>query len=361
MARVGFGITKPSEQERAVVLAAGGVVWSGHHPEVEIALIHRNKYDDWSLPKGKLYPGEATVTGALREVWEETGVEPILGPRLATVRYLVRERLKSVEYWGMKGDSGSLFEPNPEVDRLEWLPLDEARGRLSYARDAELLDVFARIAVPVDSVILLVRHASAGDAQTGVGKANTGDGDDRLRALDDEGRRQAHELRRALQLFAPTRVVSADLTRCVETLAPLAEDLGVGVELRPEWPDDPADRDPADPDDPDPDDREPDDPADRDRERDEGDTATAAESLRCLDELARPGETIAVCAPGSFVRGAVRALAARDGVDAAVERGAPKGSVWALFFSQGRLLTADYYADLDGWLPGARANVERQL
>lgn len=293
-----------------MVLAAGGVVWSGRHPQVEVALIHRNKYDDWSLPKGKLHPGEAAVAAALREVWEETGVQPTLGPRLVTSRYFVRERPKSVEYWALRGRNGR-FEPSDEVDRVAWLPLDEARRTLSYERDAEVLDVFARVAVAVDSVILLVRHAWAGDPQTWTGENH-------LRPLDAEGRRQAEELRRALARFEPVRVVTADLARCIETLAPLAADLGVDVEIEPKL-------------------------------ADKHYRTAPGETLGYVDELATNGQTIALCAQGTSIPAVVRDLTIRHGLELGPNTEAAKGSVWALFFSQGRLLAADYYAEVAGW------------
>ncbi len=105
-------------------------------------LVHRPRYDDWSFPKGKCEPGESFLDTALREVAEETGLHAAVGRPLPEVTYLDRNgRPKVVRYWTMSVGSGR-FEPNDEVDEIAWLPVAEARTRLSYPRDAALLDRF---------------------------------------------------------------------------------------------------------------------------------------------------------------------------------------------------------------------------
>ncbi|WP_280698382.1 NUDIX hydrolase [Kitasatospora sp. GP82] len=104
-----------------------------------IALIHRPKYDDWSLPKGKLDPGEGWRKAALREVWEETGLSCVLGAELPAQHYLAQGRPKEVRYWAAV-PTGGQFTPNREVDRLEWLPPKKARARLTHERDRLLVD-----------------------------------------------------------------------------------------------------------------------------------------------------------------------------------------------------------------------------
>ncbi|MFB7345500.1 NUDIX hydrolase [Streptomyces hydrogenans] len=125
------------------VLAAGCVLWrpsrAGHG--VEIALVHRPKWDDWSHPKGKRKRGESAEACALREVLEETGQRCELGARLPTVRYPVDGRPKEVDYWAGRALGGA-FVPGREVDRLLWLPPASARTRLTRPRDRELLDDF---------------------------------------------------------------------------------------------------------------------------------------------------------------------------------------------------------------------------
>ena len=138
--------------ERALVRAAGGVVWrpgpdgSG---QVEVALVHRPAYDDWTLPKGKLRRGEREDAAALREVREETGYRCSLGARLIQVRYQDRNgRDKVVTYWAMTPKRGQ-FRPNKEVDELRWLPLSGAAELLSYDHDREVLQHFdVRQALP---------------------------------------------------------------------------------------------------------------------------------------------------------------------------------------------------------------------
>jgi 8-oxo-dGTP diphosphatase len=115
------------------------VVWRPSKRGPEVALVHRPAYDDWSFPKGKLAPGESELEGALREVREETGLTCEAGSPAGRERYRDRKgRMKEVTYWTMRPTGGS-FDPNSEVDRLDWLPVDEALERLSYPRDAALL------------------------------------------------------------------------------------------------------------------------------------------------------------------------------------------------------------------------------
>jgi 8-oxo-dGTP diphosphatase len=116
------------------VRAAGGVV----KRDGRIAVVHRPRYDDWSLPKGKLDPGETSEQAALREVWEETGLRCELGPELSSTSYHDRKgRSKVVRYWLMEAVEGE-FAPNDEVDELRWLEPAEAAALLTYPRDAEL-------------------------------------------------------------------------------------------------------------------------------------------------------------------------------------------------------------------------------
>jgi 8-oxo-dGTP diphosphatase len=116
------------------VKAAGGVVLR----DGRIAVVHRPRYDDWSLPKGKLDDGETFEDAALREVREETGLHCTLGEELSSTSYDDRKgRSKLVRYWLMEVVEGE-FEPNDEVDELRWLTPDEAATLLTYPRDAEL-------------------------------------------------------------------------------------------------------------------------------------------------------------------------------------------------------------------------------
>jgi 8-oxo-(d)GTP phosphatase len=214
-----------------VILAAGAVVWrrvadGGGEPDaaeaVEVLLVHRAKYDDWSLPKGKREPGEHVLLTAVREVLEETSVRPVLGPRLPTVQYLSPRGLKRVDYWSAV--SGGRAAPAHEVDAVSWPPLPKAVSQVSYQHDADLISgLRPRETTP----LILARHASAGSK-------DDWDGDDDLRPLDGKGAEDAVLLARLLACFAPrARVVSSPALRCTQTMQPFAESFGGSVEAAP--------------------------------------------------------------------------------------------------------------------------------
>jgi 8-oxo-dGTP pyrophosphatase MutT (NUDIX family) len=128
----------------AVVEAAGGVVWRRSPAgELEVLLVHRPRYDDWTVPKGKLGAGEAHAGAALREVEEETGVRCTLGEELPSTSYVDRKgRPKRVRYWSMT-PAGGEFTPTDEVDEVRWLPVDAAASLLTYPRDRAVLDALS--------------------------------------------------------------------------------------------------------------------------------------------------------------------------------------------------------------------------
>jgi len=130
-----------ADPDRAEVQAAGGVVCRrGGDGRVEVAVVHRPKYDDWSLPKGKLHAGESFEAGALREVEEEIGVRCALGRELRPVGYTdPKGRWKVVRYWVMEPLEELGFEPNDEIDDVRWLAHDEAAALLTHAHDAALI------------------------------------------------------------------------------------------------------------------------------------------------------------------------------------------------------------------------------
>lgn len=131
--------------ETVEVRAAGGVV-AGHDGDgqVVVLLVHRPRYDDWSLPKGKCDPGESDEDCARREVEEETGLRCTLGAELPSTRYVDRKgRPKQVRYWAMEVIGGA-FAPNDEVDQVRWLAPDAAAELLSYAHDVAVVEAWAR-------------------------------------------------------------------------------------------------------------------------------------------------------------------------------------------------------------------------
>jgi len=202
--------------------AAGGVVWRPNTAgdDIEIALIHRPKYDDWSLPKGKLKNGEHPIVGATREVEEETGLQCVVGRSLGEIHYDKEGVPKRVRYWALRYDSGT-FEPNDEVDVLEWLSPSKARKRLLPERDRGVLDELMHGPVATFPV-LVVRHGSAGER-------GSFDGPDRKRPLDAKGEKQAVGLDVLLGLFGVEDLHSADVVRCTSTLAPFADSHGLKI------------------------------------------------------------------------------------------------------------------------------------
>jgi len=219
-----------------VIHAAGCVLWRPSDGvrgrDREVALVHRLRYDDWSLPKGKCQPGEHVLETAIREVAEETGVAVVLGRRLLSTSYQRDGRPKVVDYWAARPAAAGPqagFVPNEEVDRLEWLPIPAARGRMSYSRDHSVLDDFA--SGPADTFpCILVRHAAAG---TKSAWRAAGHADDLLRPLDAQGVRNADLLARLLCCYARGRVVSSPAERCVATVRPYAVRAGLAIEIEP--------------------------------------------------------------------------------------------------------------------------------
>ena len=203
------------------VRAAGGAVLrAGPGRQLEVLLVHRPGHRDWTLPKGKVEPGEAEEDCARREVSEETGLECLLGPELGTSRYRDRRgREKGVRYWAMTALDGG-FVANDEVDEVRWMSVLAAARQISYPGDRAILEA---IEPALGSLVLLVRHARAGDRDRWTA-------DDRLRPLDERGRRQARAMVAPLAGWAVPRLVSSPYLRCVQTLEPLSAHLGVPIE-----------------------------------------------------------------------------------------------------------------------------------
>lgn len=219
------------------VIAAGGVVWRepAGPPRREVLLVHRPRYDDWSLPKGKLDPGEHVLAGAAREIEEETGLRVRLGPPVGLQRYQVRKNgsmvPKVVHYWSATpvasvADGNDGFHPNDEVDEVAWLHVKQARRRLSYPRDVAMLDRLDEV-VPAAATLVLLRHTAAT-------KRKDWDGDDSDRPLSPEGAQSAARLVAVLRALGVDRIRSSDAERCLASVAPYAKAAGLPVEEHPE-------------------------------------------------------------------------------------------------------------------------------
>jgi 8-oxo-dGTP diphosphatase len=286
------------------VLAAGAVLWraSDGSAELDVAVIHRPRYDDWSLPKGKVEAGESEPVTAVREVHEETGYTAHLGRRLASVSYRVETQgIKKVRYWAARIVDGD-FTPNAEVDELKWLPVSAAIKQLQYSADQKVLRRFAKL--PVDTkTVLIVRHGTAGSK-------SRYKGDDRLRPLDKHGRAQAESLVGQLLAFGANTLYAADRVRCHQTLEPLAEELGVPIHNEPLL------------------------------------TAEAyahdrKSARRRVLEIAAAEGTPVICTQGEVIPDLVAWWCERDGVRPDKSRNR-KGSTWVMSSWQGHLVAADH-------------------
>jgi 8-oxo-dGTP diphosphatase len=306
--------------ELAVVRAAGAVLWrTGAEDKPEVALVHRPRYDDWSLPKGKVDPGETIFDTAVREVEEETGSTSVLGRYLCRVGYDVPARNghgmvpKTVDYFTARATGGE-FEPNDEVDELRWLDPSDAEVLLTHRADVDVLRRFCALSA-APTTVLLVRHGKAG-------KRDEWSGDDDLRPLSDSGQRQAEALRKLAHRFGPDRVYSAPRLRCVQTVRGIADDLGVEVRQEPLFSEEDYWRDPV------------------------------LGATRLLAIVA-DGGTPVIASQGGVIPDLVSALADRDGVELPTVRGgtvpSKKGSLWLLAFSPSEdggplLAAADYFS-----------------
>jgi 8-oxo-(d)GTP phosphatase len=290
----------PARASLPDIRAAGGVVWRVRKSRVEVALIHRPRYDDWSLPKGKLHQDETELSAAVREVREEIGSRVAVSRFIGSVAYPVGTVRKRASYWVMGHVDGD-FAPNHEVDAVEWHKPAIARDRMSHPVERTIMADFAAVPIP-DSVVVLVRHAKAG-------KRSEWRGDDRKRPLDDGGRAQAQRLVPFLSAFCPDRVVSAEPVRCLQTIAPFAERRGIDVRVDPVF----------------------------------GDKAyldSPSSTETALMALAKPGKVTVVCSQGDTIPGLVDRLA--RGVHTSDTK---KGAAWVLSIVDGTVVSADYYED----------------
>ncbi len=290
--------TSPAESVRA----AGGVLYRASADGVEVCLVHRPRYDDWSLPKGRLEAGEQPLIAAIREVHEETGHTGVPQLRLPQVAYRMPDgRAKTVDFWLIRADEhGGPVMDTQEVDSVAWVPLAAAANRLSYADDRALISHV--VGLPsITAVVAVVRHAHAGDRDKWIGK-------DALRPIDARGRRQAQQICAQLALLRPARLFAATPLRCKQTLAPLATLLGRlpvvvdGAFTEPQHLEDAP-------------------------------TKAKAAQARLLE--LRPGGVPVICGQGKTLPWLLAGLA---GVDDPTPYKTPKGEGWLLTWSGERLL-----------------------
>ncbi|GAC1444677.1 MAG: 8-oxo-(d)GTP phosphatase [Mycobacteriales bacterium] len=287
----------------AVIRAAGGVLWRCEDKRgLHVALVHRPRYDDWSLPKGKADPGEHLLACALREVKEETGYDAVAGRPLGTSRYLAlaggRPLPKIVSWWAMRATGGG-FEATREVDEMLWLRPDDALRRMTGTRGRSALRRFLR-ASPSTRTLLLVRNARAPSRSQWTG-------DEAARPLHPAGGARADELARLLSAYQPDVIASAAALRCVETVTPLAKALGLPVEIEPAL----------------------------------GAAAHAGDSSRALtrvQDLLAGRTSVAVCGEREVIRGLLAGLTGQR------QPTVGRGSAWALSLDGGRLTGVDYWA-----------------
>lgn len=213
------------------VYAAGGVVWRIVDDKVHVLLIHRTKYRDVTLPKGKVDPGEMLAETAAREIFEETGIRVSLGVPVGVSRYrLPSKRQKIVHYWAAEATDAAIrasaFIPNKEIAALEWVALKKATARLSYPVDVEILENFQRLVdegVLRTFPIIALRHAKALAREDW-------DGKDAARPLAPRGKKQANSIVGPLLAFGPRKLISSPAVRCMKTIAPLSAALGRSVD-----------------------------------------------------------------------------------------------------------------------------------
>ncbi|KQY24114.1 NUDIX hydrolase [Cellulomonas sp. Root485] len=224
-----------------VVEAAGALVWRVRLGTLQVALVHRPRYDDWSWPKGKVDPGETILAAATREVAEETAHDVVLGIPLPGLEYALSDgRRKRVHYWAAqvagRPDAAALRARPPvppvspkEIDQLRWFDVVTAAKRLTRDDDraplAELVEAYEKGRLDTRALVI-ARHGTAR-------RRSDWKGTELDRPLTPEGQRQARALVPVLSTFGVARVVTSAWARCVSTVAPYAAAAQVAAEVLP--------------------------------------------------------------------------------------------------------------------------------
>lgn len=219
------GSPDPPVERDELVRAAGVVVLRAAHSGDEVLTVHRPHRADWSLPKGKLEPGESVVAAAVRECDEETGYRVTLGARLPAIEYQALGKPKRVDYWVASIAQDEGFIPHDEIDEIRWVPVTEASTLLTYEHDARLVAHAA--ALPTTSPLIILRHTQA------VKRADYRGKSDAERPLSGRGRSQARATVPLLESFGVHEVYSSPFARCHQSVRRLAKALGVVVQHDP--------------------------------------------------------------------------------------------------------------------------------
>lgn len=285
---------------KAAIWAAGGVVYRlAKDGSPEYQLIHRPRYRDWTVPKGKLDSRETFLDAAVREVREETSSKVNIGPAIGTISYETPAgNQKVVRYWLLEHKSGK-FKRNSEVDEIVWLPRGKALRRLTYTRGrAVLRRAHELLTSPEGSRIHLVRHAEAG-------KRSAWKGNDKKRPLSKAGRKQTAAIHDVLVEIPITSVATSPYLRCRQTVAGIGKTLGLRVD------DEPALEEYTSPED----------------------------LLKRIGKMR--GESAVLCSHGDVISGTIGLLAAsKVKIKGPMEWA--KGSIWVLDSNGGRVRRATY-------------------
>lgn len=207
------------------VYAAGVVALRGEPDRPEVLIVHRPHRSDWSLPKGKVEPGEHLITTAVRECDEETGFLVNLGVPLPQLKYTALGQPKIVSYWAARIRGSEGFSPNDEIDEVRWLPVAQAKHQLTYPHDSKIVQQAAEL--PSTTPLILLRHTQAVKRVDFVGP------DDGQRPLTGKGRVQSKALIPLLDAFGIEQVYASDATRCMETVRRFAKSIDASVHSEP--------------------------------------------------------------------------------------------------------------------------------
>lgn len=208
-----------------IVHAGGAVVLREHDGRREVAIVHRRKYNDWSLPKGKTENGETVPVAAVRELWEEAAARVRLGTPLdRTVYALDKDTRKHVAWWVGIAHEVHKRAPDREIDMVSWLPIKLALKRLSYKEDRALVE--QALDQPPTTPLIIVRHAKAMDRKDWTHP-------DQGRPLRAAGRVQARRLVPLLAAYGVVDLVSSSSSRCLSTVLPYAQRYAIEPEREP--------------------------------------------------------------------------------------------------------------------------------